>query len=93
MVLVLGRFLPMLLPLVVAARLSTRPAAPPGPGTLDVGSPAFAATVVAVMVTLQLLTFVPALVLGPVAEALVSVPALVGSVEGATRAVDGGSDV
>jgi K+-transporting ATPase ATPase A chain len=95
-VLVLGRFLPMLLPLVVAARLSTRPAAPAGPGTLDVGSPAFAATVVAVMVTLQLLTFVPALVLGPVAEALVSVPALVGAVpamDEATRAVDGGSDV
>jgi K+-transporting ATPase ATPase A chain len=78
-VLWLGRFPPMLLPLAAAGLLAEKRPAPPSSGTLDVGSPAFAATVVAVMVLLQLLTFVPALVLGPVAEHVVATPALAGA--------------
>ena len=76
-VLILARYVPILAPLAVAGLMAAKKRIPEGSGTLSLGSPAFGVTVVAVFVILQLLTFVPAVVLGPVAEQLVSVPALV----------------
>jgi K+-transporting ATPase ATPase A chain len=70
------RFVPMVVPLAVAGSLSLRRPSPVGAGTLPLGSPATVVLVLSVMILLQLLTFVPALVLGPIAEHLVSVPTM-----------------
>lgn len=69
-VLVLCRFIPIIAPLAIVGRLAQKAAAPRSAGTLSVGSGAFLATLLGVIVTLQLLTYVPALALGPVAEHL-----------------------
>ena len=56
---------------MIAARLGAKRAAvADGPGTLQVETPTFALTLVAVIVILTLLQFMPALVLGPVADHL-----------------------
>ena len=73
-VLVLARFIPIIAPLAIVGRLATKSAAPRTAGTLSVGSGAFLATLLGVIVTLQLLTYVPALALGPVAEQLAAEP-------------------
>ncbi|WLI74354.1 potassium-transporting ATPase subunit KdpA [Halomonas alkalicola] len=69
--LLIGRFLPMLVPLAVASWLATKRTAPAGRGTLALDSGAFMALTAGVIVIINLLGFLPALVLGPVAEALV----------------------
>ncbi|KAF1700135.1 potassium-transporting ATPase subunit KdpA [Pseudoxanthomonas kaohsiungensis] len=70
-VLALGRYPALIIPLVIAARLGAKRAAvADGPGTLQVETPTFALTLVAVIVILTLLQFMPALVLGPVADHL-----------------------
>ncbi|MFQ3789459.1 potassium-transporting ATPase subunit KdpA [Halomonas sp. A29] len=69
--LLVGRFLPMLVPLAVASWLATKRTAPAGRGTLALDSGAFMALTAGVIVIINLLGFLPALVLGPVAEALV----------------------
>jgi K+-transporting ATPase ATPase A chain len=66
--LLLGRYLPLLLPLVVAASLATKRVAPEGPGTLRIESLTFGATLVAVVVLVALLSWLPAFVLGPIGE-------------------------
>ena len=68
--LALGRYPALILPLVIAARLGARRAAPEGPGTLQVETPTFALTLVAIVVILTLLQFLPVLVLGPLADHL-----------------------
>lgn len=78
LVLVACRFVPMLAPLAVAGLLAAKRPAPVSVGTLPLGGFAMVVTVLSVMVILQLLTFVPAIVLGPVAEHLVAAPALAG---------------
>jgi len=70
LVLALGRYPVLIVPLVVAASLGRKRAAPEGPGSLQIETPTFALTVIAVIVILTLLQFMPALVLGPVAEHL-----------------------
>ena len=60
--------------MAIVGRLATKSAAPRTAGTLSVGSGAFLATLLGVIVTLQLLTYVPALALGPVAEQLAAEP-------------------
>jgi potassium-transporting ATPase potassium-binding subunit len=68
--LALGRYPALIVPLVVAAQLARKRKAPESSGSLHVESPTFALTLVAVVVVLTLLQFMPVLVLGPVAEHL-----------------------
>ena len=70
LVLALGRYPALIVPLAVAASLARKCATPEGPGSLHIETPTFALTVIAVIVILTLLQFMPALVLGPVAEHL-----------------------
>jgi K+-transporting ATPase ATPase A chain len=70
-VLALGRYPALILPLAIAAMLAQKRVAPEGPGTLHVETPTFALTLIAVIVILTLLQFMPVLVLGPVADHLV----------------------
>lgn len=69
-VLALGRYPALILPLAIAAMLARKRVTPEGPGTLHVETPTFALTLIAVVVILTLLQFMPALVLGPVADHL-----------------------
>ncbi|EYC52469.1 potassium ABC transporter ATPase [Hylemonella gracilis str. Niagara R] len=69
-VLALGRYPALILPLVIAASLARKRLAPESTGTLQVETPTFALTLIAVIVILTLLQFMPVLVLGPVAEHL-----------------------
>jgi K+-transporting ATPase ATPase A chain len=70
LVLLLGRFPGLIVPLAVAASLARKRRAPEGAGTLRIETPTFALTVVAVILILTLLQFMPALVLGPIADHL-----------------------
>ena len=70
LVLALGRYPALIVPLAVAASLARKRATPEGPGSLHIETPTFALTVIAVIVILTLLQFMPALVLGPVADHL-----------------------
>lgn len=65
-----GRFVPLLAALAVGGALAGRRVAPPGPGTFRTDTATFAALVIAVVLLVALLTFVPALLLGPVVQAL-----------------------
>ncbi|WDS34988.1 potassium-transporting ATPase subunit KdpA [Pseudoxanthomonas sp.] len=69
-VLLLGRFPALIIPLVVAAQLGAKRRAPESPGSLQIETPTFALTLIAVIAVLTVLQFMPALVLGPVAEHL-----------------------
>jgi K+-transporting ATPase ATPase A chain len=65
-----GRFLPMLAALAVAGALAGKRVAPPGPGTMRTDTPTFAALIVGTVLLVALLTFVPALFLGPIVQGL-----------------------
>lgn len=65
-----GRYAALLIPLAVAGRLAAKRVAPVTAGTLDIETPTFAVTLVAVIVLLTLLCFLPVLALGPIGEAL-----------------------
>ena len=66
----LGRFGPMIPVLAIAGSLAGKKRTPPGPGTLPTHGPLFAFMLVAVVLLMGALTFVPALALGPIAEHL-----------------------
>ncbi|WFF41175.1 potassium-transporting ATPase subunit A [Salinicola endophyticus] len=68
--LAVGRFLPMLVPLAVAGWLAGKRTAPQGRGSLAMESGAFVGLTAGVIVIVNLLGFLPALVLGPIAEQL-----------------------
>ncbi len=68
--LLLGRYPALLVPLVIAGRMAAKRVAPEGMGTLQIETPTFALTLIAVVVILTVLQFMPVLVLGPVAEHL-----------------------
>jgi K+-transporting ATPase ATPase A chain len=65
-----GRFLPLLAALAVAGSLAGKRVAPAGPGTFRTDTPTFVFLLVFVIVVVAALTFFPALLLGPVVEAL-----------------------
>ena len=65
-----GRLVPILLVLAIAGALAGKRVAPAGPGTLRTDTPTFVVMLVAVVLTVALLTFVPALLLGPVVQGL-----------------------
>lgn len=66
----LGRFGPMLPVLAIAGSLARKKRTPPSAGTLPTQGPLFVAMLVAVVLLVGALTYVPALALGPVAEHL-----------------------
>lgn len=66
----LGRFLPMVLVIALAGALARQTRKEPGAGTLPTDKPLFVGLLVAVVLFVAGLTYVPALALGPVAEAL-----------------------
>ncbi len=70
LVLALGRFPILIVPLVIAAQLAGKRQAPQGAGSLQIETPTFGLTLVCVIVVLTVLQFMPALVLGPVADHL-----------------------
>lgn len=70
LMLALGRYPALIIPLAIASSLGRKRATPEGPGTLKVETPTFALTLIAVVVILTLLQFMPVLVLGPVADHL-----------------------
>lgn len=69
-VLALGRYSALIVPLAVAGMMARKRVAPEGMGTLRIESATFALTLVAVIVILTILQFMPALVLGPIADHL-----------------------
>lgn len=69
-VLALGRFPALVIPLTIAAMLAAKRRAPEGAGTLHVETPTFALTLIGIVILLTLLQFMPVLVLGPVADHL-----------------------
>ena len=68
--LILGRFIPILAPLAVAAYLADKRVAPTTSGSLAVETPTFAFLTLGVIVMFALLSFFPVLALGPFAEYL-----------------------
>jgi K+-transporting ATPase ATPase A chain len=71
--LLLGRFPTLIIPLIIAARLAAKRQAPESKGSLKVETPTFAFTLIAIVVMLTLLQFMPVLVLGPIADHLLLV--------------------
>ena len=74
LLLILGRYPALVIPLVIAAMLARKRRAPEGAGSLQIETPTFALTLIAVIVILTLLQFMPVLVLGPVADHLSLLP-------------------
>ncbi|MBK0063407.1 MULTISPECIES: potassium-transporting ATPase subunit KdpA [unclassified Acinetobacter] len=69
-VLLLGRFPALIIPLMIAVRLAQKRQAPETSGSLKVETPTFSLTLIAIVITLTLLQFMPILVLGPIADYL-----------------------
>jgi potassium-transporting ATPase potassium-binding subunit len=70
LVMLLGRYIPIIAPLALAAFLAAKPAAPETAGSLGADTATFGITLGVVIVTLGLLMFMPVAVLGPIAEHL-----------------------
>lgn len=70
LVLALGRYPAMIVPLAVAGLLARKRKSPDSAGSLQIESPTFALTLLAVIAVLTVLQFMPALVLGPIADHL-----------------------
>ena len=68
----LGRFLPMLVALAVGGALAGKRVTPPGLGTMRTDTPVFVVLLVGTILLVALLTFVPALLLGPIVQAMTS---------------------
>jgi K+-transporting ATPase ATPase A chain len=66
----IGRFVPLLAALAVAGSLAGKRTAPAGLGTMRTDTPTFVVLLVATVLIVALLTFVPALLLGPIAQSL-----------------------
>jgi K+-transporting ATPase ATPase A chain len=67
---IVGRFAPMLIALAIGGLMAGRRVAPAGPGTMRTDTPTFVVLIVGTIVLVALLTFVPALFLGPIAQGL-----------------------
>jgi potassium-transporting ATPase potassium-binding subunit len=70
LVLALGRYPALIVPLAVAALMARKRPAPESAGSLNTETPTFALTLIAVVLILTVLQFLPALVLGPIADHL-----------------------
>lgn len=69
-VMLLGRYLPILLPLAIAGSLAAKPPVATSSGTLSTDTPTFGLMVFAIIFFLGALTFFPAALLGPILEHL-----------------------
>ncbi len=69
-VLLLGRFPSMILPLAIAGFLAEKKYTPPSLGTLPTDGVTFGATLAGVVLLVGALSFMPAVVMGPVADGL-----------------------
>jgi K+-transporting ATPase ATPase A chain len=67
---VVGRFFPALAAIAIAGAMAAKKSVPPSPGTLPTHAPLFVGLLVATVVLVGALTFLPALALGPIAEQL-----------------------
>jgi K+-transporting ATPase ATPase A chain len=65
-----GRYAALLIPLFIAGRLAVKRVAPETSSTLRIESASFGLTLIAVIVVLTLLCFLPVFVLGPIGEGL-----------------------
>jgi potassium-transporting ATPase potassium-binding subunit len=65
-----ARFVPLLAALAVAGSLAVKRVAPAGPGTFRTDTPTFVFLLIFVIVIVAALTFFPALLLGPIVQAL-----------------------
>jgi K+-transporting ATPase ATPase A chain len=70
LVMLLSRYIPIIAPLALAGTLAAKPAAPETAGSLQAEGATFGFTLWSVVVILGLLMFMPAAVLGPIAEYL-----------------------
>lgn len=70
LVLLLGRFLPLLLPLYIAGLLAQKRQLATNAASLPLGGLTFIVTLLTVILMLNFLSFLPSLVLGPIGEAL-----------------------
>ncbi len=68
LVMMLGRFIPIVGPIAIAGSLASKKYIPASAGTLKVESPAFVAVLLSVIIIIAALSFFPALTLGPLAE-------------------------
>ncbi|MBK7679839.1 MAG: potassium-transporting ATPase subunit KdpA [Chitinophagaceae bacterium] len=67
-VLLMGRFLPIIAPIAIAGILAKKKFIPESPGTLRTDSGTFGVMTLAVILILTALSYLPALALGPIAE-------------------------
>ncbi|MBN8866915.1 MAG: potassium-transporting ATPase subunit KdpA [Solirubrobacterales bacterium] len=65
-----GRFIPIIAILAVAGALAGKRVAPEGAGTFRTDNPTFVVLLIGVVLLVALLTFVPALLLGPIVQSL-----------------------
>lgn len=70
LLMLLGRFLPIVLVLALAGRFASQQQLPPSAGTLPTHRPLFVALLTGVALVVVGLTYVPVLALGPIAESL-----------------------
>jgi K+-transporting ATPase ATPase A chain len=70
LVMLLGRFIPIILPLAIAGSLAGKRPTAQSAGTLTVDTPTFGAMLLGTILFLGALTFFPAAALGPIAEHL-----------------------
>jgi potassium-transporting ATPase potassium-binding subunit len=69
-VMLVARFLPLLAVLAAAGALASKRVSPAGPGTMRTDTPTFVILLIGAILLVALLTFVPALLLGPVVQSL-----------------------
>ncbi|MFW2056121.1 potassium-transporting ATPase subunit KdpA [Acinetobacter haemolyticus] len=65
-----GRYSVLIIPVLIAVSLATKPKADETKGSLQIESPTFALTLVGIVLILMLLQFMPVLVIGPIADYL-----------------------
>ena len=70
LVMLIGRFVPIVLTLAIAGAMLNKRVAPAGLGTMRTDTPTFAGLTVGTVVIVGALTFLPALLLGPVVQGL-----------------------
>lgn len=68
--LILGRYLPLIIPLAIAGMMASKRVSPKSSASLKLESPTFCLTLIAVILMINFLSFLPAAVLGPIGEAL-----------------------
>ena len=65
-----GRYSVLIIPVLIAVSLATKPQAAESKGSLHIESPTFALTLIGIVLILTLLQFMPVLVIGPIADYL-----------------------